>query len=369
MMGRETIRLSDMQSFTNILFDKPKEAKKAAIICKAILDAQSSRISDLSRVMKGNIEANYKEIQRFLDDNEPIKALNRLYMEQAPYIIADPTDIERPQAKKTGYVGKLKSGKNGFQILPLDYPHKGRAVPFHFIDYSSRTIENEASSRNLEHNRAIRGLKELIGDKPLVMDREFSYEELLSDFIKEKMKFVIRLNTGNGVNLYDEDGEKVTPIISKGESILRRNIFYKNGKRQVKVNLAGEWGKGFKEPLLVMTNLEPEKALSIYKDRMKIEESFRDLKNLLGLDKIMNKSRVKMRKMVALVMLACAIGLLIGEKIREHLYTGKKSELYSGLFILLKLKLHLARELVEDAINRAFALFRSIVYGYVRTNV
>ena len=40
---------------------------------------------------------------------------------------------------------------------------------------------------------------------------------------------------------------------------------------------------------------------------MKIEESFRDLKSLLGLSKIMNKSRERMEKMVAMVLLAYAI--------------------------------------------------------------
>jgi ABC-type proline/glycine betaine transport system permease subunit len=45
---------------------------------------------------------------------------------------------------------------------------------------------------------------------------------------------------------------------------------------------------------------------------MKIEESFRDMKNLLGLEKLMNKRRDHMEKMVALLLLAYAIGLGLG---------------------------------------------------------
>jgi hypothetical protein len=144
MMGRETIRLTDMQNFTNELFDKPKEANKAFLILKGILDARSSRVSEISNAMKGNPVTNYKTIyktiQGFLSQNELIiEVLNRLYYEQAPFVIADPADTERPQAKRTRYVGKLKSGERGFQILPMAFPYRGRAIPFHFIDYSSKT--------------------------------------------------------------------------------------------------------------------------------------------------------------------------------------------------------------------------------------
>jgi hypothetical protein len=61
--------------------------------------------------MPGNSGANYKAIQRFLDSAEPGKALLRLYMEEAPFILVDLTEMPRPQAKKTAYVGRLGDGK------------------------------------------------------------------------------------------------------------------------------------------------------------------------------------------------------------------------------------------------------------------
>jgi len=61
--------------------------------------------------MKGKPEANYKAMQRFLDSTESQKPLNRLYWEEAPFILADPTEIQRRQAKKTKYVGRLKCGQ------------------------------------------------------------------------------------------------------------------------------------------------------------------------------------------------------------------------------------------------------------------
>ena len=69
-----------------------------------------------------------------------------------------------------------------------------------------------------------------------------------------------------------------------GKKVFLKGVYYK-----VKVNIAGEWKKGFSEPLWVITNIEPQRALKIYKARMKIEESFKDMKDILGMGKVMNK--------------------------------------------------------------------------------
>lgn len=47
--------------------------------------------------------------------------------------------------------------------------------------------------------------------------------------------------------------------------------------------------------------------------------------------------------MISLALIAYAIGLVLGETLRTHLFpeTNRKRKLYSGLFVLLKLKLSL----------------------------
>ena len=367
LVNKDIIRLTDIHRFAAECFDGIGESEKAARILQGIIDARSPRISDISHAMHGNPEANYKSIQRFLDTSDPRRNLSRLYEEQAPFVIGDPTDIQRYQARKTKYVGKLKDGKTlGFQILLLAFPYRGRAIPFNFITYSSKTIADECRSRNMEHYRGIRELKEFLGGKPLVLDREFSYEGLFADMNREGLKFVIRLNTGARPTILDKEGRKITYSISPGEKVLLRGVCYKG---KITVNLAGLREKGFREPLWVISNLKPEEALEIYRARMKIEESFKDLKSLLGLDKIMNKSRERMEKMVAMVMLAYAIGLLIGEDIRDRIYTGKKWKLFSGLFIILKQRLNLTRKTLRDIINRVHLHFREMVLGNVRSYV
>ncbi|MCD6541067.1 hypothetical protein J7K76_04440, partial [Candidatus Bipolaricaulota bacterium] len=125
----------------------------------------------------------------------PLKeALLRMLPEDAPFVICDPTEIPRPQAKRTPYVGRLKDGKTrGFQLLVFSFPYKGRAIPFWFVVFSSRTISREETFRNLVHLGAFFQLKELLGERPLVMDREFSYSWLLSQLKEVGIHFVVRL--------------------------------------------------------------------------------------------------------------------------------------------------------------------------------
>ena len=216
-MIKQVIKLSKMRRFAAEIFDRAEEAEKAAAILMGIPEARSPRISNISHAMEGNPDADYKAIQRFLAHNDPREALNRFYLEQTPFVIGDPTDIGRYQAKKTEYVGKLKDGKTpGFRIMPSAFPCRGRAIPFHFITYSSKTIENESASGNLENSRLIREMKDIPGRKPLVPDREFSYEGLFEDFVEEGMKFVSRLNSGNKATIRNADGGKVMLSVCPG---------------------------------------------------------------------------------------------------------------------------------------------------------
>jgi len=82
-------------------------------------------------------------------------------------------------------------------------------------------------------------------------------------------------------------------------------------------------------------------------------EAFKDLKSLLGLDKLMNKRKDYMEQMAALVMLAFAIGYLTGEAVRDELFDPqdetksanirRKWRQFSGLLLLLKRKKSLSK--------------------------
>lgn len=379
------IRISE---FAKELFPDQKTAVQASQILQGIIERSSPRLSDISASMPGSEAASYKRIQRFLQENEPQETLKLLFNEEADFVIGDPTEIERPHAEKTAYVGTLKDGQTkGFWMLTLATPLRGRAIPFHFVTYSSRTIEDQPSSRNLEHFKAIQGVKQLIGSRPIVFDREFSYCELLKSLVASEVKFVIRLKMGANPPRFYYDEEKkerlqllIAPI---NKARIYRQVYYMG---EVCLNVIGIWRYGFNEPMWIITNMEPEEGLALYKKRMKIEICFRDLKSLLHIDKVMNKSQVYLNKMLAMVMLAYAVCLLVGEAIRDVQYAqvspddlkllkipevdkGSRWYLFSGPFLLIQQRFRLDRQTLRKIVAIALLIFSRLVFANVRTLV
>ena len=198
-----------------------------------------------------------------------------------------------------------------------------------------------------------------------MLDREFSYLELLQALVVEEVNFVIRLKTG--AHFYDQDGKQVALSVKKGETRILNKVFYMG---KVFVNVIGRWREGFQEPMWIMTNLPADQGLSFYLQRMKIDQAFRDLKRLLGMDKLMCQKRHWMEQMVSLACLTYAIGLVLGETLRSQIFpeTSRKRKLYSGLFVLLKLKLALPHNNFRKIHVLALQTFRTIVLP-VRTFV
>ena len=381
----------NFSGFMHYLFDDPKQAEKAAEIMQALLEAQSPRISNIVEKMEGKSEACYKAIQRFLASLDVKGHLLRLFQEEAEFVIGDPTEMPRHKAPHTSYVGTLSDGETpGYWLLVLSTPFRGRSIPFHFITYSSKTIGEQVTSRNQEHFRAFTQIKDLLGDKPLVLDREFSYLDLLERLYIDQVQFVIRLNLGDQhkqPRLLDADGQPVKLVIKPGQTVIHRQVFYLG---VVKVNLIGYWRKSLSNPLWVMTSLEAERGLEIYQARMKIEETFRDCKDLLHLPKVMNKSQENLEKMIALALMAYAVALLFGEAVRDVTYGkvepaqlqeawfGKGPNLasqqqkwrrYSGLFVLLKQKPRLPKKVLNIIAKVTVQAFAQLVNGNVRSFV
>ena len=389
----------NFRRFLHPLMDDEKLVNQGAEIMKGMLEAQSPRLSNISEKMAGQSERNYKTIQRFVKKVDMKRLLLRFYQEEAEFVIGDPTEMERYKAPKTSYVGTLSDGKTaGYWLMVLSTPFRGRSLPFAFIVYSSRTIGAQSTSRNQEHFRCFDEVKALLGDRPLVLDREFSYQELMEILYIEQIQFVIRLNLGDQhkqPRLIDADGEPVKLFIRPGETVIHPNVRYLG---TVKVNLVGYWRKGLSKPLWVKTNrclvrqttLEPKRSLEIYLKRMKIEETFRDCKDLLHLTKLMNKKQTHLEQMIALRLLAYIIGVWFGEAIRDVCYGNldisqvsqallnkppvdanihPKWLLYSGLFILLKHKLRLSNDQVEALSQVAASAFATLIFGNVRSFV
>lgn len=134
----------------------------------------------------------------------------------------------------------------------------------------------------------------------------------------EKIPFVIRLNLSKAhpPRFATKDGDALKLHLLPGHTETYSQVHYKG---EVPANVIGVWERGFRSPLWVMTTLPPETGLAIYRQRMKIELAFRDLKSLSGLHKLMNRSSHWMEQTLALVLLAFAIGLVTGELLCDFL--------------------------------------------------
>ena len=197
----------------------------------------------------------------------------------------------------------------------------------------------------------------------------------------EQIKYVIRLNQGSQPPkfYYDARGKRELKLrLAPGEEPkIYRQVYYQGA---LLVNLIGVWEAGFKSPLWIITNLAPEEGLRIYKLRSKIEVCFRDLKNLLHMDKVMSKSRTYLEKILALILLTYAIALLIGEAIRDvrlaniepdkvDLYQppqvdkASKWHSFSGLFLLLKRRRRLSTRTLRQISQTVYSIFLTLVFG------
>lgn len=389
--GASMNKCINFRAFLRDLFDDEKLVEKGSVIVKALLEAQSPRLTNIAEKMDGASASCYKTIQRFLHQVDLKQKLLRFYREEAEFVIGDPTEMVRCKAPKTDYVGTLKDGDTpGYWLMVLSTPFRGRAIPFWFTTYSSRTIQAQATSRNQEHFCCFEAIKELLGERPLVLDREFSYAELMEVLVAEQIQFVIRLKLGEQkrqAHFVDGEGQAVKLFIRPGETLIWRNVFYLG---KVKLHLIGYWRKSLAKPLWVMTSLEPEQGLKIYLKRMKIEETFKDCKDLLHLSKLMNKKQVYLEQMIALSLIAYVAGLWLGEAMRDVVYgqvdvahisenllkgpninpdQHPKWLLYSGLFVLLKQKLRLPKKQFQVVSREAATAFALLISGNVRSFV
>ena len=201
------------------------------------------------------------------------------------------------------------------------------------------------------------------------------------------MKFVIRLNTGSNPPNFYYDVEQKRPlqllIAPLNKPKIYQKVYYMG---EVRLNVIGIWQFGFKSPMWIMTNLEPEDGLALYYQRMKIEICFRDLKSLLHIDKVMFKSQVYLNKMLTMVMLAYAISVVVGESIRDVQYAqvspdqvnlmavpivDKSSRwfLFSGPFLLLKQRYRLPKRTLRKIASIALLIFSQLIFVNVRSPV
>lgn len=118
-----------------------------------------------------------------------------------------------------------------------------------------------------------------------------------------------------------------------------------------------------------MGNLPPGELLGVYRQRMKIEEAFRDLKGYLRMEGVMSKTLENAEKTLRLLAFAYALGLVVGEtmrrKWREKGGAGwRKWRDYSGLFLLLKMPGRFSLSRWKEALRMALGEWRRRLFPF-----
>ena len=103
-------------------------------------------------------------------------------------------------------------------------------------------------------------IKDLVGETPLIFDREFSAQRWLKALEEAGCEWVVRLNTKSKVKLKDAEGEEVPLFVREGEREQMEGVYLLPGRGE------GErrrpfWREDQKEPLWVMGSLPPAGAV------------------------------------------------------------------------------------------------------------
>lgn len=183
--------------------------------------------------------------------------------------------------------------KNQWMVLNISLPWRGRALPLYravVVWKGSPITQREMVVNACEWLR--QNLPGPLGRYILVADRGFPSHALLREWQRQGWRFVARIKgswkmthpsfTGR---LYLAPRRPNQPVCY-GDAVLgSRHREEKSRVRHSSTNVVIFDGSGHAEPwYLVTTERKPQVVVALYRQRMQIEQEFRDLKGPLGID-------------------------------------------------------------------------------------
>jgi hypothetical protein len=200
----------------------------------------------------------------------------------------------------------------GWAVLQVSFPWEGRALPLYRV--VTRYKEPEVQRRELVRG-VLAFLREhlpgSLGRYLLVADRGFPGHWLIKDLQEGDWRFVLRIDDTWKVKHDDytgllKDAPQRKKLVSARPRLLPAGTFGRPAKGRNEgcvANLVLYHGLGHKEPWYLITSEERASfAVAIYRERMKIECEFRDLKGPFGLDKLERQLyRERVARFLALV--------------------------------------------------------------------
>jgi hypothetical protein len=180
-------------------------------------------------------------------------------------------------------------------VLQVSVPWQRRALPLFRVVYPYRGPERDQVSALA---KALAWLEaNLPGSRAryvLVMDRGFPSNRLVTELQTRGWRFVLRVKSNWRMEHRSYTGQMryaVERRLGRLPSRLHRNVLLGAAThapaQRSRANVVQFWGEGHLEPwFLVTSEGSGAKVVAIYRERMRIEQEFRDLKGPLGLDQL-----------------------------------------------------------------------------------
>jgi hypothetical protein len=289
--------------------------KNTILVIIAITLAEKFRINDIARCLPVSVmkqKDKQKRLLRFLSRDYPtgsvmhqwcIFVLQKVYLKLRGKVVLliDETDLFGP-----------------YKAIVVAIPFRKRAIPIFWKIYTNEEIQHLLY---LSHNTLVwsfldelkKVLVSALGKKRetiWIFDRGFADVKLMKRLMKQRISFIIRVKRNVGIkvsgyvgNLGNFQGQGYFP-----------NVLY-HQQQQIRINLYCAWDKSHDEPMLLVSNNRGSLAL-LYRQRMKIEEAFRDLKSLFGFRSLVlkNDSIQRIELLWLLSVMAMGLSFLLYEK-------------------------------------------------------
>lgn len=216
---------------------------------------------------------------------------------------------------------QTKSGSA--QALLAAVPYAGRALPLSCYTFEYPFTGKEAKSQNQLEHKFLLDTEESLQDiiKPVwIGDRYYSRSLLLEQSQNEGRLYIVR---GRGGTIVTCQGRrlKLKQLKHKPKKAIRyKDVLYQS-KRQVKVDVIVYHDPNYKEtwyllvPVSSRSFLHANLVVDLYRERMQIEQSFRDFKTHIGMRGLKLQVNISARtgRLLLSFSLAYVLCVLLGE--------------------------------------------------------
>jgi len=248
----------------------------------------------------------------------------------------------------------------GCMCLMFSVIYKGKAIPVVWDVYKKK----KGHLPEKEHRSLLEKLKKLVPEGCRVVitgDGEFDGCGWQSDILEAGWDYVLR--TGKGVQITEACGDKFkagSVCLNEEETLFFESIGFT--KKELEANLFIWHGKGHKDPLILVTNLDFEGEIKrFYKKRFKIEPFFRDLKSQ-GFH--INRSGLQDAKRLKRLLIAACVAyifcIMSSTKAYESKFYDKFARIDKKVLSLFQLGRRFILFLIDIRQWRAFSIKRDL---------